>query len=494
MMKLDKSLIFNTGSFLVNLWGTFLAIIFVLLLSEYLISPSGAIMKILVLSPITIFFFIKPKIPVYLLFLSVIFTEFLWIEILHGYLKPFHIISILLFLIYSIFHLKILGRSTIIKLFIAFIIINMISILLSKNVLDSLRSFVLPLILISIAVNTAVALYTNKTKLNKLKKIILYGSLIVVIFGILQMVGYSFFKINLSFTERQYFQIDFAKRPPSFFTEADTFGKFLTFPFFFLLPFALEKKDKSSRKLKIGLIFLLIGILINMTRSSMVGIGITLILYVFYLFKTKSLSRSFGVLSASVAVILILLPFIVGITKIIGSHDELVYRFQTLTNPTWAAMEDPSVLFRKLSLEETYKGIFENKSTFLWGHGWGQSSLYFRGALQRPSVNLFLSITYFSGFFTSLLFFVICYRILKFLFTILSKSNDNKKRLFAEGLFFSFLCMLITSQIASMFIAPEFWLVIGCAIYLEVSKRKIKSNKNSHLNHSSSAFNTEKTG
>ena len=477
MLKLNKLSNHNRRFFSESLCSVLVAILFALLLSRFLFEPTNVIVTILVLSPIVIFFFLSPKFPIYLLILSIIFTEFYWIEVLEGYLKPFHIISVLLFLVYTIFYLRVLRRSKITWLLIAFIFINIICALLSENKMDSLRSFILPLILISIAINTAVALSTNRIYPDSLRKVILYGSLFAVFFGILQMLGYSFFDMLLTLTNRQDYQVALAKRSPSFFTEAVTFGKFLSFPFFLLLPFAFDKESKTAKSLKISVTVLLIGIIINMTRSAMIGIGITLILYFFYLLRRESLSRNLGIFLGTAAMMLILLPFVIGITRVVGSYDKLIYVFQSLTNPATTIMEDGSVRFRKAGFEETFKGTLESPSTFLWGRGWGQSSIYISNIRRDVGGNLFMNIAYYSGIFALLLFLAVCYRILNVLFHF-SKNRDNKNRyLFAEGLLLSFICMLIISQLASMWIAPEFWLVIGCAIFLEISENELKNNR-----------------
>lgn len=472
MQNLNKANNFYKTIFSLNLLGALITIEFVLLLSGFLLKISGIIMVILILLPIVIFWILAPKSPVYFLILTIIFTEFYWIEILGGYLKPFHVISALL-LFFLISYFTILKSSKIVWLLVSFIIMNIISILFSENKLDSLRSFILPLILISIAINIAMALYTKRLDTINLRKIVLYGSLIVVGFAISQMIAYSSFGISLTFTDSQNASIVLAKRPPSFFTEADTLGKFLSFPFFLLLPFALEKGRKSNRYFKIGILILLIAIIINMTRSAMIGIGITLILYAMYSFIRKGLDRTVAILSGIMGLMLILLPFTFGITKVVGSHDELIYRLQTLLSPS-QLIADGSTHFRITALEETFKGIFESTSAFLLGHGWGQSSIYVWGIPRDVGGNLLLSILYYSGIFALLLFIVICYRVLKILFNFAKNKSSKNRDLFAEGLFFSFFCMLIISQLASMWIAPEFWLVIGCAIYLELyHKRKL---------------------
>lgn len=473
MQELIQFNYYNKPSISLNLVGAFIIIEFAFLLSGLLFNIPAVIMILLILASIIIFTLLEPKFLFYSSILAIIFTEFYWFEILGGYLKPFHILSILVFFFFSIFYLKILKHSKIIWLIIFFIIINIFVIVFSSNQVDALRSFVLPLILITIAVNMGVMLGMKKLTLAAVKDIVLYGTLIAIGFGFLQMIVYSISGGLLVLTEGQISQILIAKRPPSFFTEADTFGKFLSLPFFLFLPFTLEKKKQSI----IVTVIILAAILINMTRSAMIGIGITLIMYLIYSLKRKSLTRNMTMLSGVVALMLILIPFIIGTTSALGSQDELSYRFQTLISPT-KLMADGSTHFRFTALEETVKGIFENSRTILSGHGWGQSYINVWGIPYDVCGSLFINIIYYSGIFALLIFLWFCYHVLKILYITSKMKNTGSIHLFAEGLFFGFLCMLIISQLASMWIAPEFWLVIGCAIYLELwYNRKNKAGR-----------------
>jgi len=189
-----------------------------------------------------------------------------------------------------------------------------------------------------------------------------------VIFGIIQMIAYTFTDTLLTFTIGQDAQISIAKRPPSFFTEADTFGKFLSLPFLFFLPFAINKNNRFYKKTKIIIFIFLLGIIINMTRSALIGIGLTGLIYVFYLFKKNELTRNIATMYIIVSLSIIIFPFFFVTTKVVGSHEELSYRIQTLINPSTMIVEDPSAAYRKKGVEETLEGSFESIQSFLVGH------------------------------------------------------------------------------------------------------------------------------
>lgn len=451
-------------------------------LFNLLSAPSLPVVIGIILFPLIIISTLKPKLPIVLLLLSLMFTEFYWVEVMEGYLKPFHIISIVLFIIYSIFHLNNLKKSKIFLFFVVFIFICLISIAFSFDWKDSLRSFILPLILFTIALNIAIALHNKKINDELFTNIILYGSLITTIFGIAQIAAYAFTGTLLTLTDVQTGQIVIAKRPPSFFTEADTFGKFLILPFLLFLPFALNKNNKYHKKIKIVIFIFLLGIIINMTRSAMIGLGIACFIYILYLLKRQSIARNIAIIYLIALVSIIITPFFFATTKIVGSHEELTYRIQTLINPSTIIVEDPSAVYRKRGIEETFEGSTESFQSFIIGHGWGSAIISTKGEPKDVGGMLFLNILYYSGIFALLIYLLICARIISVLLKSIQTKYNIERCLLAEGILFSFLGMLITSQFASMWIAPEFWLVIGCAIYFEIILKQKDYTKSAKLN------------
>lgn len=456
-----------------NIICLFIAIITGIFLINLFSASSIPVIISIVLFPVFIISTLKPKLPIFLLLISIMFTEFYWVEIMEGYLKPFHIISVILFMIYSLFHLRYLKLSKIFWFFVIFLLICLISVAFSSDWKDALRSFILPLILFSITLNIAIALYSKKVSEDLFIKIILYGSILTTVFAIIQMTIYYFTGSLLTFTEVQDAQIVIAKRPPSFFTEADTFGKFLTLPFLFFLPFALDRNNKYHKKIKIVIFIFLWGIIINMTRSAMVGLGIACFIYILYLLKKQNISRNIAIIYVVASLSIIIIPFFFATTKIVGSHQELTYRIQTLINPTTMIVEDPSAAYRKRGVEETLEGSIESLNAFLIGHGWGSAIISTKGEPQDVGGSLFINILYYSGIFALILYLLICAMIIHFLLKAVRQEDNVERRLFTEGILFCFIGMLVTSQLASMWIAPEFWLVIGCSIYFEIIlKRK----------------------
>lgn len=226
--------------------------------------------------------------------------------------------------------------------------------------------------------------------------------------------------------------------------------------------------------MKIMTVIFLLGIVVSMTRTALIGIGLSGILYIIYLFKRRSIGRNIVLIYGLIASVIIIAPFFLITTKVVDSYEELIYRFQSLINPSIMIVNDPLAVYRKKSVEETFEGSVKSLKAFLIGHGWGSPIIPSRGEPKDVGGSLFINILYFIGIFALIIYLLICLRIIHVLWKVTKKAADLERRLFAEGILFSFIGMLIISQLASMWIAPEFWLVIGCAIYLEISN-KIKN-------------------
>lgn len=203
----------------------------------------------------------------------------------------------------------------------------------------------------------------------------------------------------------------------------------------------------------------------------MIGVGITLILFLFYHMKEKGVGRGLKILFILIAAMLILAPVVLNLMRILGSYDEFIYRFQTLINPS-LLLEDGSTQFRRIGVEQTIAGTVSSLQAFFLGHGWGQSFIYIWDIPRDVGGNLFLNIAYYSGIIALVLFVMVCYRILKVFYSTAKQNAHEFIGTFSEGLLWCFVCMLFTSQLASMWIAPEFWLVIGCGVYMEILHRR----------------------
>jgi hypothetical protein len=154
----------------------------------------------------------------------------------------------------------------------------------------------------------------------------------------------------------------------------------------------------------------------------------------------------------------------------------LVDRVQTILHPK-TALEDPSAVQRLEQMKVAFEVMPKDISTLLLGSGWGtmryhieKTAIGLRGfnVVPESSSNIFGVVFFFSGIFGLIIFLLIVYRVLAICIKVFRNNKaNNKYYLFAQGIFLSFIGMLVMGQIASGWISPQFWLVIGCAIFLE---------------------------
>jgi len=334
------------------------------LAGKYIVSNQIFKAGLLLSLPILIFLFLRPRITSTLFICSIGLTEFFWISVSGGYLKIFHILTLILFISFSILHIEKIIDSVIFKLLLLFIATNLTSIILiSPNKIDSLRSFILPILLILIAINVALILESKKIEVSLFFKILIFIIVVTVAIGLLQIIIYTFSGELIAFTKVQESQLVLHNRPPSLFTEADTFGKFLAFSFLLLLPLADNSKLIRYKAL-MGVI--LITIIVVMTRSSWLSLASGILVYIFF-FKRKNFRKILEISFLLFLTVLIAFQF----TKVFKTSDILLNRAKTLVQPRHAAFEDPSGVARleqvKIPLQVMPTGI----TSKLIGSGWG---------------------------------------------------------------------------------------------------------------------------
>jgi hypothetical protein len=410
-------------------------------------------------------------------------TEFYWLNLWGGILKPFHLLSAFLFVIYSFLRLVRLNSKLLLS-FILFFAFQGIYVLLIGLPFEESRTLLLYATLLTISINIFFLLRAGALTEEALTKITLYSIIIIEIVGGLQYFGWRIFSLNLAFTESQKLQLSIAHRYSSFFTEADNCGKFLTYAQLIVFPALLSRKRKSSIIL-IGVIMTLF--LLNMTRTA-IG-SFILALTTGYLFlniasKSQQTSHLRRILWVSFLSILILL-FVLSFTDLGIIFQQ---RIMSLLNIKETFERDPA-LYPRIETAITPINIIlsSNFTTMFFGKGWGKAYMTSFGSVKGSS-NIFSTFLYFSGI-VGLVFiiFVFAYSIRITLKVINKKVHPE----LATGTFLALLASIYMGLVSSNIIAPEFWVLIGIVAYFErelkrtqvnyiSSTAKIKKHENPH--------------
>lgn len=422
--------------------------------------------KIILLCILSLSFFLSclfwPK-SITLLFVFVaLTTEFLWIEIYDSIFRLAYFIASILILAFFIKYYKnlpkLLRSSKALFIFLIYMIYTLlITSLISPNKVDSFKGFILFLIMFSHALLVYILLVKFKA-FQELRTLFLLIFTLSIAFSILQFAYGSLRGVAIAWGPTQIRNILVESRMPSFFTEADTFGKYLMSMILFFFPAITET---SSFKDRLTLFFgVIILFTINLTRSAIVGLIIGILAMVLILtFRGEKIG------------LILKLPFVFlflfGITYfILMATNRLFYleRVFFFVSPRSIIRSDPSAIFRYESIEKAFSVFL--KSGFaknLFGTGWAGLAYEFGAQSYVGSSNLFVNIIIYSGILGFILFIWSYFRILVNLYKFYITYRDK----YALGVFSALIGASVASLMAPMMLAPEYWFLIGMGFYYD---------------------------
>ena len=216
-----------------------------------------------------------------LFLIALLVGEFYYINIGDGVARIYHFLAVTVVLS-LVKHLPAIIESRVFSALMIFVLINIFAVIFSDAPVRAMASFLSLSANIAIAIGTALILISGKISLVKFRKIILTVTLISICWGLLQIVFFRLLGVNFGLSPEQEFQIAWGFGP-GFRTEANTFGKYMVFPVLFFLSDFIERKRNRNIGL-ISLIFL-IGVMMNFTRSSLYGMGVSIVFVVFWYAK-----------------------------------------------------------------------------------------------------------------------------------------------------------------------------------------------------------------
>jgi hypothetical protein len=375
--------------------------------------------------------------------------------------------------IFLLKHVTLLFRSKVFLALLVFVGINLCAIVLSDTPSSALSSFSSFCANISVAMATALILLKGKVELTTLKKIILVVTLVSVLWGLLQIIAYRFTGVVLALSPGQIVQIKIGFGP-AFRTEANTFGKYMVFPFLLFLPDFIEHRTKKY----ITLIFLVfvVGILMNFTRSAIYGMFFVVPFIFFWYARSRKLSLLTQKSMKLTAAIALLLALMLG--GFLNMSEYGLYKIENFFNQE-EVFEGGSSGFRLQMMKLVVDDALRNTSKMIIGNGWGQTHVYYNGLDIQAGGGDIVNVLGFSGLFG--VFSYLFYMLITFISVRKSAltSFDDEKRKFAEGLMFALVGVFFTSQFSGYLISPEYWLIIGLGIYLSVQDESFKPREQS---------------
>lgn len=409
-----------------------------------------------------------PSNTLYTLFLVSLFvTEFYWITVGDGVARIYHFLAVVVVLLLA-GSLRKLFRSGVFLALLAFAGINIFAVVLSDNpeqALASLMSF-----FANVAVAMAVALLLrNKVPPERFMKLILTVTVISVFWGLVQIVA---FKMNvvLALSVQQLGQIGWGFGP-GFRTEANTFGKALLLPFLLFLPFYL--RTPRSRWLQVAYLMMMIGILMNFTRTAIYGLMVALLFAFLWCAVRGQLAL---VMSRTIKIVIVTAIGIALITNgIVQVSDYAKYKLDNFFKQE-EILEGGSSAHRLGAMEAVIDNTVNDSKRLFIGNGWGQTYyMDMEGVPVQSGGGDLVNVFGYAGMLGLLFYLLYSWLVFRALMRVAQRSQDKMHSMFAEGLLFAFVGMFCTGLMSGYLITPEYWLLIGSSIYISTLRKPARN-------------------
>ncbi|MEP4147178.1 MAG: hypothetical protein ABJL54_08135 [Halioglobus sp.] len=391
--------------------------------------------------------------------ISLLMTEFYVIEFLGGSLRPFHFLTVaVLVSLYG--YLPGLIRNPIFWFMSAFLLVNILAAAMAENPPQAYKSLGLLIANMSIAVAIALVLMSGLLRLQDVIEVSFLVAAFGILVGVTQVAILKLTGIDLSISEAQSGQIS-SGFSTGFKTEANTFAKYLNIVLLLNLPVLLAKRTQRSSRTR--LFILVVGFLTSFTRSVLYPMPLTLFL-IYYWYQSTARGaairkRPFFVLALTfigAAVFILVVPSFNEYT----AH-KLKYFFDMSE-----ILEGSSSAYRLNSQEVMWDAYFKNIQTILIGNGWGQVYYMVGGEKVQAGGAELLTVFAYGGLFAGIFYLVyMLTAIVKVHRKILMLGNEAVAKSM-EGVLFALVGMLVTGQLNGAMIAPEYWMVLGMAIYV----------------------------
>jgi hypothetical protein len=400
----------------------------------------------------------------YRLFIVVLLmTEFYYIPLGGGNARIYHFGSVLVLLRLAK-HIPRLLTSRVFVALLAFVAVNLCAIVVSDAPEKAALSFLGFSANLSVAMATALILITGKLDLVSLKKVIMSVTLASVAWALVQVLASRLAGINLALSPMQVEQIAVGFGP-GFRTEANTFGKFMVVPLLLFLPDYVE-----HRRAGIGRLYAVfaVGILMNFTRSAIFGIGLALAAVVRW-YRQRGRLVLLARKGARLAVPLTLVVALM-VGGVLGFSEYAQYKIANFFNEH-ELLEGGSSAFRLRMMQFVIDGALSSTRKFIIGNGWGQTRFHLYDVEVQAGGGDLVNVLGYSGAFGVAAYLVYSMLSITAARRVARFSSSERAR-FAEGLMFALLGVFFTAQIAGYLIAPEYWMLIGFSIFVEVTERK----------------------
>jgi hypothetical protein len=391
----------------------------------------------------------------------VLTTEFYYISIGGGTARIYHFLApfVILALVDRCHRLF---DSPIVLAIVGFLFVNVIALALSDDPMKAAASSLTLCANISVAIATALILLSRRLSIRQFTRLVTAMTVVTILFGLVQILAYLAGGLVLALSEAQIDQIRIGFGP-SFFKEANGFGKHMVFPILFLLPFYLRSPSKSRPTWL--LVLMLVGLLMNFTRSGLYGIIIALLFASIWYASTRQFFLLARRMSTPLAVVILGVGLLMSGAVPFSEYGLL--KMQKFFDQT-EILEGESSALRLEGMNAAIEITLADPKKVLIGNGWGQAYAYVGGEERQVGGADIVNIFAYGGVFGVLLYIVYCVTIGITLARHARRATDPTLKSFMEGVLFAYVGLFIMSLMSGALLAPGYWTAIGAAIYVSL--------------------------
>lgn len=393
-------------------------------------------------------------------------TEWLYIEVGPGALRPYHftLIPLLILFLYRIFRLPILSPF---GALLGFSTSTALSIILAADVASAAASGVLLFLNMSIGIVFAALLTSDSRLIYRFKPTLIKITFFTITVAMIQFCVMRITGFPLGGSESQVDQIirGFA---PSLFTEANSYAKFLLTPFLFLIPFFIRGLIGNRERILVA--FIALAFFINLMRTVLVALLLTAVV-MFFWYARRGFLIKFGNRLFILFFFTAILTFAMTFSGVTAEYSD--YKINSLTSFE-ALSEDQSLGYRLLSMSLAIEQALASTKSIFLGLGWGQANAYLTGEVRQLGGADIVNVFAYNGLFGLLSYVVLLISALRSAVNLAGVAVIIEEKAIAEGVLFALIGNIFQGLVSGMLIWPSFWLLVGITIFFTVAARRYR--------------------
>jgi hypothetical protein len=395
---------------------------------------------------------------------SLFFTEFFYISIGNGVARVYQFIALIVLAALLPKKLSAVFGSRVTQGLLVFVFANFVSVAFSDSPSEAAASILSLIANVGVAFAIALILLKGRITIEQLYALTMLYSVISVLWSLTQTVGAAAgIPLGLSPEQDTQIAIGFG---PGFRTEANAFGKFLVVPFLLFLPRVIQRRHDA--KFKLGFAIIIVGILINFTRSALIGMAIASAYVVYSYFRRGRLTALFKRALPLAVIVGVCVAAI--FSNILPISNYAKFKMENVFNGE-EIFSGVSSEYRVAALETAWESILSDRKKVLIGNGWGQLKIEINGEEVKGGGNDLVHVVGYGGIPALVAYVLYSFMIFSAMRTATRRAYDEDSRLVAQGFTFAFVGIFATAQLTGHLITPEYWLLVGVGIYFGALKR-----------------------